>query len=243
LKDGKVDAFILDLGNICIYKYVYIYVHIYIFICIYIYIYIFVYMYIYIFIYIYVYIYINISGIIEKVDISPSGEVYISSSMNMKKLLTKPFRIGQLFHDMKLLDIQSSIKDKNIFLNKIMIVGDQESAAAYMQVYMYICIYVYMCVYICMCVFVYAYVCVYVYVWIYGCIYIHIYTRYINTNMYMYIQNGFWSDHWTYTLDMFESYLSVFPDKEAHLLWDSEPIPFFISPAVVKTRADRYTYV
>ena len=38
-----------------------------------------------------------------------------------------------------------------------------------------------------------------------------------------------------------DNYLSVYPDKEEHLLWDSEPIPFFMSPAIVKTRADRYT--
>jgi hypothetical protein len=49
--------------------------------------------------------------------------------------------------------------------------------------------------------------------------------------------------HWTYTLDLVENYLSVFPDREEHLLWDSEPIPFFMSPAIIKTRADRYTLV
>jgi hypothetical protein len=35
--------------------------------------------------------------------------------------------------------------------------------------------------------------------------------------------------------------LAVFPDKEEQLLWNSEPVPFFMSPAVVKPRADRYT--
>ena len=35
----------------------------------------------------------------------------------------------------------------------------------------------------------------------------------------------------------------MYPDKEEYLLWDSEPVPFFMSPAVVKTRADRYTLV
>ena len=38
-----------------------------------------------------------------------------------------------------------------------------------------------------------------------------------------------------------ENYLSVFPDKEEDLLWNSEPIPFFMSPAFVKPRSDRYT--
>jgi len=56
-----------------------------------------------------------------------------------------------------------------------------------------------------------------------------------------YAQNGFWVDHWTYTLDLVDNYLSVFPDKEEQLLYDSEPVPFFMSPAVVRTRAERYS--
>jgi hypothetical protein len=56
-------------------------------------------------------------------------------------------------------------------------------------------------------------------------------------------QNGFWADHWTYTLDLVENYVSVFPDMEAAMLWDSEPVPFFISPAVVKPRNTRYSIV
>ena len=35
----------------------------------------------------------------------------------------------------------------------------------------------------------------------------------------------------------------MFPDKEKSLLWESEPVPFFMSPAVVKSRADRYSLV
>ena len=42
---------------------------------------------------------------------------------------------------------------------------------------------------------------------------------------------------------MVDSFLSVFPDKEDHLLWNSEPVPFYLSPAVVKARADRYKIV
>jgi hypothetical protein len=49
--------------------------------------------------------------------------------------------------------------------------------------------------------------------------------------------------HWTYTLDMVDSYLGVFPDKEAHLLWNAEPVPFYLSPAIVRSRADRYKIV
>jgi hypothetical protein len=56
-------------------------------------------------------------------------------------------------------------------------------------------------------------------------------------------QNGFWSDHWAYTLDLVTNFLSVFPDQEEHLLWQSEQVPFFMSPAIVKSRADRYSLV
>ena len=51
---------------------------------------------------------------------------------------------------------------------------------------------------------------------------------------------GFWADHWTYTLDLVENYLVVFPEKEEELLFDSEPIPFFISPAQVSTYDAHY---
>lgn len=56
-------------------------------------------------------------------------------------------------------------------------------------------------------------------------------------------QNGYWTDHWTYTMDLLDNYLSVFPDKEEYLLFDSEPVPFFQSPAYVKSRAHRYVLV
>lgn len=59
----------------------------------------------------------------------------------------------------------------------------------------------------------------------------------------MYAQNAFWSDHWTYTLDLVDNYVSIYPDKEKELLYDSEPIPFYMSPAIVKPRVDRYTLV
>lgn len=58
-----------------------------------------------------------------------------------------------------------------------------------------------------------------------------------------YAQNGFWTDHWTYTLDLIMSFLAVFPDKEEWMLWDSEPVPFYMSPSFVKTRSDRYVLV
>lgn len=56
-------------------------------------------------------------------------------------------------------------------------------------------------------------------------------------------QNAFWADHWTYTLDLVNNYLAVYPDKEEYLLWDSEPVPFFLSPAYVLPRKDRFSLV
>lgn len=58
-----------------------------------------------------------------------------------------------------------------------------------------------------------------------------------------YAQNGFWADHWTYTLDLIESFNAIFPDKEEEMLWHSAGIPFFLSPSVVNPRRIRYIEV
>lgn len=51
---------------------------------------------------------------------------------------------------------------------------------------------------------------------------------------------GYWVDHWTYLLDLVESYLEIYPDKKAELLFDSEPLPFYDSPEVIQPRRERY---
>jgi hypothetical protein len=51
---------------------------------------------------------------------------------------------------------------------------------------------------------------------------------------------GYWVDHWTYLLDLVDSYLAVYPDKKAALLFDSDPLPFYDSPEVVLPRRERY---
>lgn len=56
-------------------------------------------------------------------------------------------------------------------------------------------------------------------------------------------QNAFWADHWTYTLDLVHDFLNIYPDKEEHLLWESKPVPFFLSPAFVLPRKHRYSVV
>ncbi|CAE8652576.1 unnamed protein product [Polarella glacialis] len=55
-----------------------------------------------------------------------------------------------------------------------------------------------------------------------------------------YNQDGFWSDHWTYNLDLLDNYVSIYPDMEAELLFGPRLIPFFISPATVQSRAKKY---
>ncbi len=51
---------------------------------------------------------------------------------------------------------------------------------------------------------------------------------------------GNWADHWTYTLDLIENFLDVFPDHEERMLYDSEPIPFFLSRNNVNPRSKKY---
>ncbi len=51
---------------------------------------------------------------------------------------------------------------------------------------------------------------------------------------------GYWIDHWTYILDLLNSYLAIYPDKKSDLLFDSEPLPFYDSPEVVLPRHERH---
>jgi hypothetical protein len=53
---------------------------------------------------------------------------------------------------------------------------------------------------------------------------------------------GYWIDHWTYNLDLIETYLAVYPDKKEELLF-GRSIPFFDSPAIVQPRARKYVLV
>jgi hypothetical protein len=52
-------------------------------------------------------------------------------------------------------------------------------------------------------------------------------------------EKGFWADHWTYYLDLIQSYLAIFPDKEEGLLLDVK-LPYFFSPASVQPRSRKY---
>lgn len=50
---------------------------------------------------------------------------------------------------------------------------------------------------------------------------------------------GYWADHWDYYVDMIESYLSIYPDTEEELMYDTS-LRYFFSTATVKPRSMKY---
>ncbi|MBT4003505.1 MAG: cellobiose phosphorylase [Chloroflexi bacterium] len=53
---------------------------------------------------------------------------------------------------------------------------------------------------------------------------------------------GYWVDHWTYNLDLLESYLSIFPDNYERVIFEPRNIPWFQSSAKVNPRHLRYQH-
>jgi hypothetical protein len=53
-------------------------------------------------------------------------------------------------------------------------------------------------------------------------------------------QEGFWSDHWTYNLDLIESYLGLYPEKLKELFLEKQAFHFFLNDFYVLPREDRY---
>ena len=51
---------------------------------------------------------------------------------------------------------------------------------------------------------------------------------------------GFWTDHWTYNLDLIESYLSIYPEKLQSLLLEKKVFTFYHNLHYVLARKDRY---
>ncbi len=51
---------------------------------------------------------------------------------------------------------------------------------------------------------------------------------------------GFWSDHWTYNLDLIESYLGIYPDRLKPLLMDRKVFSFYHNSHYLAPRTDRY---
>ena len=50
---------------------------------------------------------------------------------------------------------------------------------------------------------------------------------------------GYWSDHWTYNLDLVEDYLEVYPDQERELFFE-EDLTCFLSQVNINSRRNRY---
>ncbi|MFA4988717.1 MAG: cellobiose phosphorylase [Candidatus Omnitrophota bacterium] len=51
---------------------------------------------------------------------------------------------------------------------------------------------------------------------------------------------GFWTDHWTYNLDLIDSYLGVYPEKFKELFFEKKCFTFFDNPETVRPRKERY---
>jgi len=51
---------------------------------------------------------------------------------------------------------------------------------------------------------------------------------------------GFWTDHWTYNLDLLENYLSLYPEKQNHILFEDKTFTFYDNSHHVQSREDRY---
>lgn len=51
---------------------------------------------------------------------------------------------------------------------------------------------------------------------------------------------GYWTDHWTYNLDLIETYVNLYPDKEETLLYDDISYTYYEAKAVVNKRQLRY---
>ena len=52
-------------------------------------------------------------------------------------------------------------------------------------------------------------------------------------------KDGYWADHWTYYIDLVESYLKIYPDREEKLMYDEE-LPYYFSYRMVRPRAQKY---
>ncbi len=51
---------------------------------------------------------------------------------------------------------------------------------------------------------------------------------------------GFWTDHWTYNLDLIDNYLGVYPEKLRELIFEKKVFTFFDNPQIVQPRSAKY---
>ena len=52
--------------------------------------------------------------------------------------------------------------------------------------------------------------------------------------------HGYWSDHWTYNVDLLENYLAIYPEKLRHVLLEKKDFTFYDNPHRVLPRDDKY---
>ncbi|WP_202621545.1 hypothetical protein [Anaerocolumna sedimenticola] len=64
--------------------------------------------------------------------------------------------------------------------------------------------------------------------------------RFCHQNTEAGFNEGYWSDHWDYNLDLIENYLTVYPDNIKELLFEDNSYRFFDSPARVLPRSEKY---
>lgn len=51
---------------------------------------------------------------------------------------------------------------------------------------------------------------------------------------------GYWSDHWTYNMDLVDSYLQIYPDKKEEFLFADNTYRYYYSPVYVYPRSYKY---
>jgi len=51
---------------------------------------------------------------------------------------------------------------------------------------------------------------------------------------------GFWTDHWTYNLDLIERYLDLYPEKFNELFFGKKVFTFYDNPELVRPRNEKY---
>jgi len=51
---------------------------------------------------------------------------------------------------------------------------------------------------------------------------------------------GYWTDHWTYNLDLIKNYLAIYPEMKTAFLFGDRTLPFYDSPAHVNPRDLKY---
>lgn len=52
--------------------------------------------------------------------------------------------------------------------------------------------------------------------------------------------DGYWSDHWTYALDLLESYLNLYPEHYREIVFEKKKFSFFDNTEVVHARSEKY---